>query len=210
MPVAHRSASSNASSSTTSLSVTAPSGIVDGDWLYGVVAWRDTVTLTPPSGFSQVHDQDAYDGQNRFRVYRKKAAGESGSYAWGLSSAQRISVGMIAVSGADQTEPVDVATAGNSGSSSSPQAQALDPTVPNTLLVFFGTSRATSWTPPSGMTERVDVDGGVSVHIATEDYAPDTSTGTRTASTSNFSWATYMVALKPALGAINPLMLSFP
>ena len=101
--VALRAAASG-NSYTTSLGVSRPTGVADGDVLLAVVAWYD-YTLTPPSGWTQIGVTRTWSiGSNTAyaRVYYKVASSEPASYTWGLSSTNDIACTIVAYSNVDK------------------------------------------------------------------------------------------------------------
>jgi hypothetical protein len=191
-----------------------------------------TTTITPPAGWTQVNsvtDQSTGGGTggfgSRLFVYRRVAgASEPANYTWifgGALAHVGAAGGIISFSGVDTANPIVAEAGQTTASSTSHAAPSINTgTVTNTMLVStHSANSSTLWTPPSGMTERVDAaslavpdDLGIAVEMNHELFAGSGATGTRTASFSAPAPAgdtgiTHMLALRPAL-AINHFSIS--
>jgi hypothetical protein len=134
---------------------------------------------------------------------------EPPEYAWTFSSPQGATGIILAYSGVDTGNPVDVTAAqGGAGSTTLP-APSITTTVPHTMLVaFFGVVGRTTIAPPGSMSERAEVTvttptPKMTSEGADEKFAAAGATGTRvaTASTSGSSGAIRvgrLIALRPA------------
>lgn len=173
MAVAHRSFSNTTYASRTNNTITAPSGIQDGDILLlgGVVgAATEAPDPTPPSGFTAVplttgtwpiDNSDAGSFNLEFRVWYKVASGESGNYTVTHSAASS-QHWMACYSGGDTADPIGEATA-QGGNSQTSTALGVTPTVDESMVVFASHdwgSLTNNLTPPTGstptFTERMD------------------------------------------------------
>jgi MSHA biogenesis protein MshQ len=179
-----------------------------------------TVTVTAPAGWTLIRALDQTTGGgtggfgNRLIVYQRVAtAAEPASYTWGFAGtpAHAGAAGAIlSFSGVDTSSPI-VAEAGQTTPSAfTHAAPSIDTGLEiNTVLVStHSANSAASWTPPAGMTERVDIASiavpdalGLSLEINTQDFPAGGVTGTRTATHSNppaqDTGATHMLALRP-------------
>ena len=103
-----------------------------------------------------------------------------------------ISGGVLAVSGANQTSPIDASGGENNGpyASISVTAPSITTTLPNALLVYGGACNGVyTFTPPTLMTEQWDRATGsstsrVATEVATAPFPTPGPTGTRTATAS--------------------------
>lgn len=169
------SVSALASGDRTNSTVTAPSGIVDGNILvFGLRIGGSSggPTATPPTGFAAPTGIPiAWTGSgigdswgNRIYLWTKKAASESGNYTATHSSGNTTAF-MWRISGADQTTWVDQnpttlsSNGGGTGGTVIGPAPTQTPTVDGCALLWFGES----WdafgaaSPTSGWTERRNV-----------------------------------------------------
>jgi hypothetical protein len=207
------SSSNTTYASRTNTTVTAPSGITDGDVMLALMltgAAPEAPDFTEPAGWTLIgsrSDVTAGGFNVEMGVYIKVASGESGDYTWTHSSAS--SQGAIAVfRGVDTTTPQDATSTLNSASGAT-----------QSTTTFTGLTTATdgAWivglahdfadatadrTPPTGMTERVEVNP--LIYICTEEITTAGATGNRSYTNNNTSgggddaWAARLVALRPA------------
>jgi hypothetical protein len=160
-----------------------------------------------PSGFSQVGTTmdvtDIPTNNGEFRVYIKKAASESGSYAFTHSSCS--SQGSLSVwRGVDTTTAQDATATTNSGSpANTTRTWTGLTTVTNDAWIvglgFDWADNANALSPPTGMTERLEVNP--LVYIASEAIAAAGATGNRTHTcNANSGWPRggLLLALRPA------------
>jgi hypothetical protein len=159
--ITFRSASSGANNgSATTVVIPAPSGVLSGDVMIASVAARGNPNFTAPAGWTLIR-LDINGFTLRQALYWKVATGsEPPSYTWTLSNSQAAAGGIVAYSGVDTTNPIDVHSGAfsPSGATSSAVAPSVTTTVNGAMIVgFFGVARNTGVTPPAGMTERFDV-----------------------------------------------------
>ena len=125
-----------------SITVTAPTGIQDGDLLIGVMSHDSTAgTLGAPAGFIATHAQ-LTTGANTYQVWYKVASGESGNYTFTSSDTDQLIAAVLRVTGVDVTNPINaVGTA--TGNDAAPTAPAVTSTVDNAKVFrFFGADGA--------------------------------------------------------------------
>jgi outer membrane protein assembly factor BamB len=211
--IAFRSAASvDQAGSPGSIAITKPAGILKGDVLIAVIAVRpDTLTITVPAGFTLERRQDQTTGNpNSVAVYRKIAtASEPANYTFTATGNTGIAGGIMAFSGVDNTTPVDVSASSAIVSGTAFAAPSITTTVANTMIVTAHEfSSSERWTPPTGMTEAVDVaslapsnSGGVAVEGNYTTQAAIGATGTLTANAAGNAdtGATVTLALRPVV-----------
>ncbi|MDO8540474.1 MAG: choice-of-anchor D domain-containing protein [Opitutaceae bacterium] len=199
------SSANSGSASVTSLLINKPTGVVSGDFMLAGVSVGSTATITPPSGWTLV--RSISDGL-KMSVYRKLAgASEPSSYTWSISTSSKIAGGIVAFSSLNATTPIQVENGvAHTTATSKPHTT---PTIATTgsatwLVSFFGDRNGTgsTWTPPSGATERVDTrstgTSAVSVEINSQGpVAAGNKSHTATASVSSAEAAMEIVALQP-------------
>lgn len=228
MPPAVASVSNTTYASRTNTTVTAPSGITNGDILLGVLftgATTTAPTATPPSGFTAVTGSplvilDGNGFQGRFAVWAKTASGESGSYQFTHTSCSSQGV-VIRISGANASATILTATrayAGGGDSVSTSIASSVTTAVDGSLVLIIGQDWAdtsNNLSPPSGTTptfsEHLDV---TLTHVFSGVLATAGATGnkswTNNVNASQSRWQTYMLAIEPAAGAPIPLAPIMP
>lgn len=194
-------------SSSTSVVVTIPAGVQDGDELRVAITAPNADTWTVPGGWTE--ELNHASGTNpRTRVWRRTASSEPASYTW-TSSTSRPYVAVCFAMRGDPTTPVDVSGGQGTASSTSAVAPTVTTTVDECLLVVifgatYGAGTSGTCTPPSGMTEWADVctasGSAANRHLAVyfEEIATAGATGTRTGTLSTASANTGQVlAFRP-------------
>jgi hypothetical protein len=205
------------------VTLTKPTGTAEGDALLAVLstqAWAGTsLAVTPPAGWTSLRTSDPGDANRPglFTFYKVAGASEAASYAFTLNSSSFQFIGaMLAYEGAG-TSPIDVSAIGDSGTT--PTAGAVTTTVANAHVIAIiasksSTASAPMYTPPSGMTERVDAGSTVAQTITVADVvqASAGSTGTKSFTPSAaITGGTYVtVALSPLVSPTGTGALSVP
>jgi hypothetical protein len=155
----------------TGLPLDAPSGVVAGDLLVAAIDVRGQPRITAPSGWQLVRT-DNNGSVIELATYTHIAdASEPTSYDWGFSNAQSAAGVIVAVRGQAAAPIGDSAGRINAKASSivGPSSQA--DRSGSLVLAFFGPARATSITPPAGMTELEDVASTAGTYKATLEVA---------------------------------------
>jgi MSHA biogenesis protein MshQ len=150
-------------------------------------------SMTPPSGWAAVPGTDRSNAKEiRIHAWFKVAgASEPASYTFTLTGGAGVDIsgGVFAVSGAGPS-PINASGGqSNGGASSAVSAPSITTTAPSALLVFGGAcNNASSFTPPTGMTEQWDRattgSGAVATETATANFPDAGATGIRTATAS--------------------------
>ncbi|MGK0353136.1 MAG: hypothetical protein ACJAYX_003827, partial [Planctomycetota bacterium] len=211
--IAVRAANSNAEpSGVLSIVVATPSGTLAGDVMLATLATRPmTAVVTPPTGWNLVRRNNNTSGvAHSLAVYVRVAAeSEPASHSWSLSTSTGMAASIVTFVGVDGASAIDVHDGQSTASSLSHPAPSVTTTAARTMLLTmhcFGSSA--SWTPPSGMTEVVDIfseasasAAGISLSCNYELQAAIGATGARTAVASGDSdtGSGITVALRPML-----------
>lgn len=208
MAIAYRSSSKATNSSTNSLTVTAPSGIVNGDILVAVAYINGTQTVTAPAGWTQI---DVVNPGTYFtaRLYAfwKRASGESGDYTFSGSTTTRMYAGIAVFSGCLYNgTPVDVySSAIMSGSSNTNlDLTAITTTVANTMIVAVagcdGAGTGNTFNAPTGFSTALTTTNREEPLAYYKAQAAAGSTGTVTCTSTGIQiWAGILIALKPTV-----------
>jgi hypothetical protein len=119
-------------SSTSSITLTKPTGVQNNDVLIATIATGSAATVTTPSGWTQV-DSEANGSSLRTTVLRRVAQASDTSWVFNLSASVKNAGGIAAYRGVDTTNPIDGADAKSaSGSSTSTHtAPAVTTTITN-------------------------------------------------------------------------------
>lgn len=178
------------------VTVTAPTGIADGNILLAVIyAEPGTQTISPPTGFTSILKK-ASGASEDFCVewFWKRASGESGNYAftetgntWGNGIIHRIS-GAIA-----SGSPIDAIGAGDTAVGSNPTLTGITTLSTDTLLLYtLANFDGGAGTAPSGMTERADSSGRYLADLA---IAAPAATGNKQATFASDTWVGVLIAI---------------
>ena len=203
-----------------SISINRPSGTAGQDVLIASIGVRpSTVSITAPSGWTLIRRiESPGSASNTLAVYRKVAtSAEPTAYSFDVTGSTYVVGGIQAFAYVDNANPVDV----ENGQAISPGVLAhptpsVTTTVANTMLVASHTfASATTWTPPSGMTEAYDVkvpnvssSAGQSIETSYAVQASAAATGTKTATAAGGTAeedisATHLLALRPVSPTLN-------
>jgi len=175
-----------------SISVNAPAGVVPGDVLVATVAKSGAEVLTTPAGWTKV--DSVLDNSTMYLglYWRVAASGDPASFSWTWAggTSRYGAGGITAYMDVDNDNPVDGhAPAGVSNTTSFP-APTVTTTFANDMIVTAHTVNAnnSNWTPPAGMTERLDLVAGSGSFVSIEQndvlQAAPGATGAKTATSS--------------------------
>ena len=208
MAIALRSQAFTGYGTRTNITITAPSGITDGDILVASITTVKGAGETPPTpsltGFTLIGTPTTIDaGGVTMRLFRlwKRAASESGDYTFTHTSADSDGLlqcfsGCLASGAPLTTESI------NTGNSSTATGTGITTTAANSWLLytmscydFLG-----DLTVPTGMTEQHD-SGSSITYSATELIAAAGATGNRTQTITSSPWSVGMTELLAAAAA---------
>ena len=199
----------------TSLTLTVPSGVANGDVLYAAVIYEDGPAVSDPPGWTLVAEA-SNAGNDRTRLLRHVAASEPASYTWTFSAANNAGGAMVAYAGVDTTKPEDVLPATASGNDVHPTSPTRSTATANAVLLsIYGSAGwgGSTTTGPSGMNVRASFGANGSFGFADELVATPATTGARAWTTGYATpWAAIAVALR-VTGATPPpptLRLAMP
>lgn len=183
-------------SSATSVTVTAPTGIQNGDLLVAVlVANDDRGEKTLPSGFVRVADSNSATQPGTLVVATKVAASESGNYTFTLAgSTTNITAAVLVYRNATRVNTIGSETR---ATTNTPTASSITPTLRGTLLAVFGCNNGVGApTPPSGMAQRVYF-GANSPTLIVYDQSPQetTSTGSKSITSGSNPWISILLQI---------------
>lgn len=160
--IVYRGAAQAISLVATSFAVPKPAGVVERDVLIASVALSpNTATVSSPAGWILVLDtpQAAVNSSRLVTYYKVAGASEPASYTWTVSGVSiSVAVGISAFGGIDTASPIVVSAAAATPTSLTHSAPSVSPNVPSGVLVTSHEyASSSSWAPPNGMTEAVDV-----------------------------------------------------
>lgn len=208
--------------SRTNSTITAPTGITNGDLLVAVLHVGNTgaaaLTVTPPSGFTAVTNspsthRKANDNYNiSTHVFRKVASSEAGNYTFTHTTADTEGY-MYRLTGADTTTPIDVNPAVQNAVAPSNGSTTTYPTlttVTNGAFIIFaesdwdgpGTASPTGTTPTISVRRQGSItwigDGTLATAGATGARTRANINGNGTTLVTYAPWTSIVVAIRPA------------
>jgi hypothetical protein len=156
-----------------SVALSRPTSIVGGDAILVTLSVRGNLNtaITAPAGFTLIR-RDVNGNTMTQAVYIKIAGAiEPASYAFTLSRSQGIAATLVVIAGVSATDPVAASSASINAPSKSIRTQAAGVVRANSYVVgLFGIANATPIEPPSGTTERAEVQQP-SVNRGTSEFA---------------------------------------
>lgn len=195
--------SANASTTTATLTITKPTNTASGQVMVAVVSGAGTTTISAPSGWTLI--QDTTSGSMRqLSYYRVAGASEPANYAFTSSASRNASGGITTFSGVNTTVPVEASGEANGASGNAVAPAITTLTTNDMILASYTTVAATTWTPPTGMTERWDkASSSTTSGMASVPQAAAGTTGTKTATPAKTTgaWAAHTIALRDAANA---------
>lgn len=214
------SAQHSSGNGSTSITVTAPSGVADGDLLVVFIGINSSISISAaPSGWTLQESRSNGAVGLAVSVYTKIASSEGASWTWTASASANYAAHALRVTGHDASTFYNIdGSQANTSASTSVTAPTITTTEDDCLLLYCGYIKAaTTFTAPSGMTEVLDGQSGSSnrtMETASETFATAGATGTRaaTAGTSDVSIAV-LLALAPSTAVAfphHPLLCLFP
>lgn len=194
-----------------SLAVSTPTGTVGGSLLVAWVSIAAELDITAPSGWTQFHMEKVTGQVTQGVWWRFAASTPASSHTFTWAGTNKAAGAILRITGADSTTPVLTSAAQSSFSSVTDHpAPSVNATTTDCLLVCGFTGRAgggNSYTPPSGMTELLDIGsaGASSAYLAIAhlDITSTGNTGTKTAVFSTTSrYATSSVLIQDPSAAV--------
>lgn len=200
----------NSINSATSISLSLPSGLQNGDLLIAtVVQGSSAVTITAPSGWTAIDGSPKIVGNQVCGVWYCYYTTSMSTPAWTFSSAAKTTGSLVAYRGVDQTAPfASQGVGGESTTSLVLTAPSITTTAANQEILAIFSNRVSSMTSqsvPAGMTARAVVmgsgGGATSSAIYSETRSSIGVTGDRTSTYDQASSKGYgiLLALKEGL-----------
>lgn len=183
----------------TTFNLDIPTGVSQGDVLIAQIALRSSGAVNIPAGWNLLVSTNN-GTSNRQAILYRVADGTEGLTqtfdGWGATRATGI---MLAYRNVDIADPLPVFSPAT-GSSSTLTVNALNAPTTNMRLVVFYTTRGTTITPNVSLTSRnsaATTGNVINSNVSDEDITATGSTGTKSGTSSNTTFITHMVALRP-------------
>ena len=179
-----------------SVTITKPSGTVDGDVMIALI--NSDAAVATLSGWTLILTSKGY-------IFRKVASSEGSNYTFVASGASITTGVILTLVGVDTTTPIE--TSATSSDSTTPYTAPTITTTTNGCVILAGVfiSNATLFTPPAGFIEIFD--GLVTNQAATAAYIYKQTAGATGTydfiGTNTATGGTFTLALKPASAAPN-------
>lgn len=194
-------------SSSTTITLAKPAGVVANDVLYAFV-WTNTYSRTgstaTPTGWTLLGSTSHQTNQYILNVYRRVADGTEGSsFTFTFSESANYSEGVVvAYVPVDTNTPEDASVVFSVGNVSTSSVSVTGTTTATTaarvIVCMIETSRASTLTAPTGFTERtniVDSSNAQALHVYDNFYVNPQATGTLTTTGWNTSTNRYLGAV---------------
>ncbi len=170
------------------------------------VAFRDGSTTAPtlPSGWTQIHARGG-NANSILVAWREWQSGDAGPQFVNATM-----VAMSSYSGCDNTDPIGADVGANSGGVSGTTVTIPALTLQNTsgsswVYACYGHRTTTSFTTPSGMTERADfTDGLPGLGVSDTNAGVASFAGGTVTATASHNWRSVSVELLAAAGGAAP------
>lgn len=212
----------SATGSDTTPTVTKPTGTASNDIVIAANTY-DSSSLTNAWNNSLTNlrqDTNTLDGQRTASAWKRAGGAEPSSYTSTINSAVSWAIGALNLTGRSTSSDPEISSASvnNSGNSSPVTLTANGVTaLAGDDLVWIAASDCTDtagpnvFTPPTGYTTRVDVEGAFTrLMIATQDNvsagATGTVSGSLTLSAGTAAWAAQLIRVPAAAGGADVLM----
>ena len=210
-----RSASSNQNGAgAATLALNVPSGVVAGDVMIATVDADGTGSIAVPSGWSAT---GLYNAVSQFGwsqvVFRVATSGEPASYSWTLGSTRKAVGTIVDYIGVDNAAPIQTSATG-SGTASPAVAPTITTTSAQQRVISDvggeNASGAFAFTPPAGVTDRLEVYTSTGTPREGNDVADFIQAAAGATPTRSFTiaptttpWSAITIGLKPnATGAL--------
>ena len=189
----------------TSLSIGAPGSVASGQLEIATLSVLGTVTITPPSGWTQVISTAVGSSLSQVSFWHVAGASE-GTTSWGFSASSKAVGGIESWSGVDTTSIVDAAAASSGTSGTSATVPSVTATYAGDMVVGLGSfNNAGTLSASSGTTSRYSIHATTGPTLLEEEVtqatAGATATQTITNNTSSTAWIGQVIALKAASAA---------
>ena len=203
-PVSFRAAANAGTSGfATSLTINKPTAIVASDVLLAVITVRNVGNvITPPSGWTLMDSISSTGSMKQSVYYRVAGSSEPASYRWNYSISEQATGAIIAYANVNTSNLLDgLSKRYNPDVGSAMTATGITTTATRDMLVYIaGATINTTVTPPSGMTERVERNGGnTTTYVADQLLSTSGATGNKigtAAATGVYSSLTFLLALR--------------
>ncbi len=179
-----------------------PTGVVAGDVLIASVTVQNAGSASTPSGWTLIRS-DVNGTAVLTNSYWRAAQVSDTTWSWTIGGGNAAVGTIVRYSGVDPVSPIDV-SGGANGTTGNLVAPTITTTSANeTLVGLFGRFGNSTFTPPGGMNERSDQNGGGTSSGPSQEFTDVVqvaagASGTKTATPSApGNWAATLIGLRP-------------
>lgn len=152
----YRSIATTGDTSASSIAVSKPSGVADGDVLVAIFAWDtgSSFTLNTLSGWTLIRTDSVASGVTNLASYYKVASSEGSSYTWTFTGSVSCAGAIIRIDTADTSSVLDTSNGAgtNAGNTNSLTfTDTVTPGLANELIIFPIFARASGHANLTGM-----------------------------------------------------------
>lgn len=187
--IAVETVSSTAWADASGVTISKPSGVIDGELLIAIIAFQSGKSVSTPSGWTLKQNSGA---QVEISVYWKIASSEPASWLWQFTTGTGNIGGVVLRVSGNKSTPADQSAAGSFANTATPSvANTITPSAANSLLVMaiaakdFSSAGASGYaiaTSNPSWTERADIaNANFSLAVATAVRPEVTATGNSSA-----------------------------
>ena len=215
-PARAAAAPTRRSTAATSVTVARPASVATGSLMLAQVTLRNNDAITAPAGWTTTGNLRTSGATLEQRIYYRiaTAADTAGTtYQWSWTTSSDGAAAILAYSGTDATNPIDVAATDNAGSGTTATATGLTTTQTNDMLDAFygaqgqsGPAVTATQDAAQGMTQEYTIASGSAPASRARATGADgtqasaAATGNKTATLSaSTPWVAHLVALQPPL-----------
>ncbi|MDX6386606.1 MAG: hypothetical protein QOD85_408, partial [Gaiellaceae bacterium] len=213
--------------SSTTVVVTRPASVATGTLMLAQVTLRNNDAITAPAGWTTTGNLRASGATLEQRIYYRIATAAdtaATTYTWSWTTTSDGAAAILAYSGTDATNPIDVTPTDNAGSSLSASATGLTTTQDNDMLDAFygvqgqsGPAVTATQDAAQGLTQEYTIASGSAPASRARSTGADGTqatagaTGNKTATLSTSTpWVAHLVALMPPLAVDGAGTLTTP
>lgn len=202
--ISFRSSATANTATASSLTITKPTGTVDGDVMIAIINANDSATtITPPTGWTLIRSITSGDTISaNISTYYKAASSEGADYQFSFSASVRAAGAISTFIGVRTTDVIDVENGRTTISNTNKISPDITTTEDNTMLVFLtaaDSGTTINHTPPIGMIEAADSGSVSGCEIAYFSKATSGATGTYVGISSSVAIsANFLLALNKA------------
>lgn len=195
--------SANNAAGSTSLAITKPTGVTQGDVMVAAITASGTGTITAPSGWTAIKNTTQGTVLRQAVYYKVATASEASSYSWSLGTSRSAAGGIADYSGVNQTVPVDASATGTAASGNAVAPSVTTSAANDLVIAAAAFATTTTVTPASDTTERFDATSALGTTTAEAADFSQASAGATEAKTispasSGSAWIATTVALRDA------------